>query len=146
MSLHIELTLPSAEDFRSFRKEVSWGPLTRPQARAALAASLGGAVATLEGETVAMARLVGDGILNVYIQDVIVKERHRNTGIGQTLMIALINYISEAFPEDCLIGLFAAEGQDGFYSRFSFRSRPEIGFGPGMHATVSDLAKSSIAA
>jgi len=54
---------------------------------------------------------------------------------------------SELFhPEDCRIGLFAAEDQDRFYKRLGFTSRPEIGFGPGMHATLSELAKPSNAA
>jgi len=146
MNAHIALQLPNAEDFQTLRAEVSWGPLTLSQASAALAASLGGAVATLDGKTVGMARLVGDGVLNIYIQDVIIAKRHRQTGVGQQLMGYLINHLTDTYPNDCLIGLFAAEGQDGFYNRFGFTARPEIGFGPGMHARVSDLAKSSRAA
>lgn len=146
MTIRIDLRLPNAEEFQRLRSEVSWGPLTLPQAHAALAASLGGAVATIEGKTVGMARLVGDGVLNIYIQDVIVKESLRSVGVGQALMKSLIKHLTDTYPSDCLIGLFAADGQDGFYAKFGFKTRPVIGFGPGMHATGSDLAKSSIAA
>jgi len=146
MKIETQLNLPSSELFQSFRSNVSWGPLSLEQAQAALDGSLGGIVATINDESVAMARYVGDGILNIYIQDVIVAKTHRNQGIGLALMTALIQHLAQTYPEDCRIGLFAAEDQDRFYKRLGFTSRPEIGFGPGMHATLSELAKPSNAA
>lgn len=146
MKIKIQLGLPSPDLFKRFRTDVSWGQPSLKQAQAALNGSLGGIVATINDESVAMARYVGDGVLNIYIQDVIVLEKYRNKGIGQALMTALIQHLKETYPEDCLVGLFAAKGQDRFYERLGFTSRPEIGFGPGMHATLSELAKRSNAA
>ena len=146
MKIEIQLGLPSPELFQRLRKDVSWGPLSLEQAQAALAGSLGGIVATVNHESVAMARYVGDGVLNIYIQDVIVLENYRNKGVGQALMTALIQHLTQTYFEECRVGLFAAEGQDRFYKRLGFSSRPEIGFGPGMHATLSELAKPSNAA
>lgn len=141
MKIEIELGLPSPDLFQRLRTDVSWGPLSLKQAKAALAGSLGGIVATGNDETVAMARYIGDGVLNIYIQDVIVLEKYRNKGVGQALMSALLQHLIQTYPEDCRIGLFAAEDQDRFYKRLGFTSRPETGFGPGMHATLSELAK-----
>jgi len=146
MKIETQLNLPSPELFQRFRSDVSWGSLSLDQAQAALAGSLGGIVATVNHETVAMARYVGDGVLNIYIQDVIVAKQHRNQGVGQALLTALLQHLIQTYPEDCRVGLFAAEGQDHFYKRIGFTSRPEIGFGPGMHATLSELAKPSNAA
>lgn len=146
MNIQIELRLPSAEDFQKLRADVSWGPLSLDQASKALSGSVGGVIVLIDGKVIGMARLVGDGILNIYIQDVIIMQVYRKRGIGQALMTALVKHITEIYPKDCLIGLFAADNQDGFYTRFGFSPRPNVGFGPGMHATVSDLAKSSGAA
>jgi len=117
MKIKIQLGLPSPDLFKRFRTDVSWGPLSLKQAQAALHGSLGGLIATADDESVAMARYVGDGILNIYIQDVIVLEKYRNQGIGLALMTALIQHLAQTYPEDCRIGLFAAEDQDRFYER-----------------------------
>ena len=146
MNIQVELSLPSPEGFQAFRSDVSWGPLTLAQARAALAGSLGGVIAYVDGKTVGMARLVGDGVLNIYIQDVIVLKNYRDHGVGQALMTSIIDYLNDTYPQDCLIGLFAADGQHTFYNQFGFAARPQKAFGPGMHATVSDLAKARRAA
>jgi len=146
MKIETQIGLPSPELFQRLRADVSWGPLSLEQAQAALTGSLGGIVATINDETVGMARYIGDGVLNIYIQDVIVLEKYRNKGVGQALMTALLQHLTQTYPEDCRVGLFAAEAQDRFYMRFGFISRPEIGFGPGMHATLSELAKPSNAA
>lgn len=146
MTVQIEHRLPSVSEFIALRSGVSWSVPTAVLTRQALAASLGGVIATLDGETIGMARSVGDGILNVYIQDVIVAEPCRKRGIGQKLVSALIDRMSETVPPTCLIGLFAADGQDSFYTPFGFTARPQLGFGPGMHAALSALAKSSDAA
>ena len=141
MNFEIEHRLPSVKGFISLRSGVRWGTPTAAQAQDALAASLGGVVAVCDGEIIGMARAVGDGVLNVYIQDVIVMQAYQHGGIGQSLISALVDDLSKHCPPDCLIGLFAAEGQDGFYTQFGFTARPQSGFGPGMHGTLSELAK-----
>ena len=84
--------------------------------------------------------------MNVYIQDVIVSRAYRRQGIGRKLMLGIIRDLKTKCPASCMIGLFAAEGRSGFYANFGFKSRPDIGFGPGMHATLSALAKTDGAA
>jgi len=146
MNVEIIHRLPNVSEFRSLRSGVSWGIPTAEQARDALKASLDGAIAVSGDQTIGMARLVGDGILNVYIQDVIVAQAFQSQGIGQAMISALIESLSQTCPPNCLIGLFAAEGQDAFYTRFGFKARPHSGYGPGMHAALSDLAKANNAA
>lgn len=90
--------------------------------------------------------MVGDGVLNVYIQDVIVTQAFQRLGVGQALVSALIDALSKRCGPNCLIGLFAADGQDEFYTQFGFTARPQSGFGPGMHAALSKLAKPGSAA
>ena len=114
---------------------------THEMAKTALSASLCGVIARKKGETIGMVRAVGDGVMKVYIQDMIVDIANRRAGVGRRLMSAIISDLSERCPASCMIGLFAAEGRSEFYTQLGFQSRPEIGFGPGMHGTLSELAK-----
>lgn len=146
MNIEIHKSLPTAEDFAALRSDVSWGTPTTNHAQQALRASITGVTATVDGKTIGMARAVGDGALNIYIQDVIVAQPYRKRGVGDQLVSALIDSLSKTCNPNCLIGLFAADGQDTFYTRFGFTARPQSGFGPGMHGTLSELAKSHDAA
>lgn len=138
---HILTRLPTAQEFCALRAETDWGAVTQATAYAALSASLLGALAVDGHKTLGMARVVGDGVLQVYIQDVVVCQSHRNTGIGRALIYSILDQIAALCPADCGIGLFAAEGQSGFYEEFGFKTRPADGFGPAMHARLSSLAK-----
>ncbi|MEP3653637.1 MAG: GNAT family N-acetyltransferase [Litorimonas sp.] len=146
MNIQIHNRLPTTEEFVALRSGVSWGTPTAIHAQQALKASIAGVTASVDGKTVGMARAVGDGVLNTYIQDVIVAEPYQKRGIGDQLVSTLIDSLSETNNPNCLIGLFAADGQDTFYTRFGFMARPQFGFGPGMHGTLSDLAKARGAA
>ena len=86
-----------------------------------------------------MCRLVGDGVFNVYIQDVIVKPSHRGKGLGQNMLTTLITHMKNRLPTTCTVGLMAAYGQDGFYTRFGFTPRPHSKAGAGMTASLEDL-------
>ena len=132
-------TLPSPQVFKNLRDSAAWGEITLEQSKLALASSLGGISALYEGELVAMARFVGDGTLNIYIQDVIVAEPHRGRGIGKELIKQLLAFLKNNYPADCTIGLMAAKGQDGFYAQFGFTARPSHVYGAGMIAPLGDI-------
>jgi len=88
-----------------------------------------------------MARCIGDGVFNVYIQDVVVKPAWRGKGLGQKMMASFISHLKSNLPPDCTIGLMAAHGQDAFYTQFGFISRPTADFGAGMSAQLKDLMR-----
>lgn len=144
ISLHSHM--PDPDSYLSLVAETGWTMPTRTMAEAALAASLNGVVAKHDGQTIGMARALGDGVMKVYIQDVIVSAAYRGRGIGRNLMTAIIADLKIKCPADCMIGLFAAEGRSAFYANLGFTSRPSLGFGPGMHAALSELAKTDNAA
>jgi len=136
----IQDNLPTPSDYLSLMAETGWDMPNLRLAKAALAASLCGAVAIQDGQTIGMVRAVGDGVMKVYIQDMIVTQAKRRTGLGNTLMNAILSQLATSCPPNCMIGLFAADGQSPFYSQLGFTSRPSVGFGPGMHGTLSELA------
>ncbi|WP_371395543.1 GNAT family N-acetyltransferase [Fretibacter rubidus] len=139
MQITFNAKLPSAQRFKALRNSAGWGDITVAQSKATLSASLGGMCA-YKGETlVGMTRYIGDGVLNLYLQDVIVHADYRKQGLGKTLIKRTVRVLQENYPADCTIGLMAAKGQDAFYMQFGFNTRPSDVYGAGMIAALGNL-------
>lgn len=139
--MNIENRLPTVSEFISLRAQTNWGVPTPEIARTVLKRSLSGIVALDDNQIIGMARTVGDGHLILYIQDVVVDANYRSKGIGRALIEKLLKKLQSKCSPDCTIGLFAAIGQSGFYEGLGFSKRGNTAYGPGMHGTLSDLAK-----
>ena len=123
----------SAEDFLRLRHAVGWsGDLE--QIELSLQRGLYN-VAALDGEAVAgMGRLVGDGVMYWYVQDVIVDPAYQGQGIGREIMTRLLAHIKgNSLPRsNATVGLMSAIGKHPFYEKLGFRVRPNEREGPGM--------------
>lgn len=86
--------------------------------------------ARLDGKTIGIGRIIGDGAIYYYIQDVIVLKEYRNQGVGRQIMDSIESYLKANAREGAFIGLMAAEGLVPFYEKFGYLRRPEAG--PGM--------------
>jgi len=135
----IKHDLPSAEAFTALRNRAGWGGIRLSQAQQLLANSLHGVTAYDGDKAIGMARIIGDGVLNAYIQDVVIAPDYRGQGVGKAILLALIADMRQSIPADCTVGLMAAKGQEGFYSSFSFITRPDKDYGAGMFAKLADL-------
>jgi GNAT superfamily N-acetyltransferase len=75
------------------------------------------------GETVGMARIVGDDGAVYHICDMVVRPDHQRRGLGTLLMERLLAYIEATAPPQAYVNLMA--DVDGFYERFGFEeTRP----------------------
>jgi GNAT superfamily N-acetyltransferase len=83
---------------------------------------------------VGMGRLVGDGYLYFYVQDVIVEPKYQGLGIGKEIMTYISRYIeTNGLPGTSVtVGLMSAMGKEGFYEKLGFTARPNEGYGAGM--------------
>jgi len=144
--MKIEHRLPTVSEFIKLRAQTDWGVPDAKLVEQVLERSFSGCVAIEDGQVIGMARTVGDGHLILYIQDVIISPEHRRQGIGQALMKALLCELEKTCSLSCTIGLFAAIGQAGFYEDLGFSPRGNSAYGPGMHGTLSELAKSTLGA
>ena len=89
----------SAEDF--IRLKVATGFIDRPlqQVEKALKNGLFNVSAVCDGKTIGMGRLVGDGAMYWYLQEIIVLPEYQGKGIGKSIVNRLIEHIkSEAEP------------------------------------------------
>jgi ribosomal protein S18 acetylase RimI-like enzyme len=144
LSYDIKMRLPNAAEFVALRNETDWGPLTLEQAAQALNHSLCGVSVYARDTLIGMIRVIGDGVLKLYVQDVIVAKDYRGNGIGKEMMTRLINYLRQHYPEDCCVGLMAAKGQSPFYEKFGFNIRPSATTDAGMLSPLSALRSSLV--
>ena len=118
----------------NLRDKVGWKPLTKEQAHKAIENSLLTIVA-YDGELpVGMARIVGDGAVICYIQDLIVIPEYQGKGEGQMLIESLIDFAKEIqLPNtQIMLDLMCAVGRESFYKKYGFIARPTDKLGPGM--------------
>jgi GNAT superfamily N-acetyltransferase len=124
--LRVVERVPSVGDYRRLRRAVGWSDVETAAAEAGLARSLASfCLVDDRDEVVGIARVVGDGGIYFYVQDVIVDERYRGRGHGGALMEAVMTYIAGAARAGAFIGLMAARDVAPFYERYGFERRPE---------------------
>lgn len=111
-----------AEDF--IRLKVATGFRDRPidQVERALQNDLFDIVAIHNEEVIGMGRLVGDGVMYWYLQEIIVMPEYQGKGIGTDIVNVLLNHIQREIQPGTFVsvGLTAAEGKEGFYKKFGF--------------------------
>jgi len=125
----IELQSPAVDEFLSLRANVGWGDLDVNMAVTSLNNSLFHVIVREKSHLVGMARVVGDGAMYFYIQDVIVDPSYQNLGIGSILMEKIENYLSNTAKKGSTIGLLCAKGREGFYARYGYIVRPNNSLG-----------------
>lgn len=128
----IKLESPSIEEFLYLRDKIGWGKLDFNLAQTSVNNSLFHVIVRDKSQLIGMARIVGDGAMYFYIQDVIVDPSYQNSGVGSALMEHIENYLSVAAKKGSTIGLLAAKGKEGFYTRYGYMLRPSNTLGNGM--------------
>jgi GNAT superfamily N-acetyltransferase len=131
-TIEIAEVAPSPMDFAKLRAECGWGLIDTGQASTALENSLFIVSALKDQRTIGFGRIIGDGALNFYIQDIVVAADYRRFGIGRAIVTNLLKQLRGSGKAKCSVGLMAAEGIEDFYRQFGFVQRPSAIFGAGM--------------
>jgi GNAT superfamily N-acetyltransferase len=112
---------PTIDEYRRLCTAVGWDSVVNVAAApAALASSLAACVALDADRAIGMARLVGDGAIYFYVQDVAVLPSHHGQGVGGMLLRHLMEWLSCNAPDRAFVGLFAAAGTEDFFRREGF--------------------------
>jgi ribosomal protein S18 acetylase RimI-like enzyme len=102
---------PTTDEYHLICQAVGWEPFINFDAAVdALPASLHSVVALDGEEVVGMGRIVGDGAIYFYIQDVAVLPEHRGRRLGRTIVECLLDWVRANAPDQAFVGLFAAAG------------------------------------
>ncbi len=124
----------SVAEYLALRESVGWKKLTERQAELALENCLYCISAYDDGKLIGMGRIVGDGAVICYIQDLIVLPEYHGKGVGSMLMKQLKKYVAGllADGEEIMFDLMCAKGREMFYEKHGFIARPTDTLGPGM--------------
>jgi len=124
--------IPSLKKYNELRELVGWGALDDGLVDRSLPKSVYAVTAKYNGETVGFARVVGDGGLCFYIQEIIVHPEHQKNGIASTFMRYIMDYIKAHSGKRSYIGVFVGKGLEKFYKNYGFWERPTKVMGSGM--------------
>ena len=126
------LASPSVEAFTALRVKVGWQVIEKSSAQTSLDNSLFHVAIYDNSQLVGMGRVVGDGVMYLYIQDISVDPDYQGLGIGDLIMTAIENYLSNTAIKGATIGLLAVKGKEAFYARYGYIERPNASLGHGM--------------
>ncbi|TMP28402.1 GNAT family N-acetyltransferase [Pseudoalteromonas rubra] len=130
--LEISHTPPAATEFSALRASVGWQNPPSEQVVASIAASLYWVQCRKGQQLVACGRVVGDGYMYFYIQDVIVHPDHQGGGLGHIVMDNIEQYLSTHCHSGATAALLAAHGKEAFYQRYGYALRDGQSLGLGM--------------
>lgn len=125
----------SVEEYLYIRKQVSWANLSEAQAQKAIDNSLFFVKAVDENNNlVGMGRIVGDGAVICYIQDLVVIPSYQKGGVGSIIINRLIDFVKGIKEPGTrmMLCLMCAKGREPFYLKHNFIARPTDSLGPGM--------------
>ena len=124
---------PTAEEYLEMRKNAGWFVYEDLDAiKRGFANSLYHISARKNGKLIAMGRIIGDGSVYFYLQDIIVSKEYQGKGIGTMIMDRIMNYINTTAMNNARVGVFAAPDKEPFYKKFDFIARPNETAGSGM--------------
>lgn len=115
-----------AEDFVRLRMETGFVEIPMEHARKALQNGLLNVSAIYHGELVGMGRLVGDGAMYWYLQEIIILPQFQRKGIGTMIVEHLVDYAkaNSITGKFTTIGGVSAKGKEPFYEKMGFEIIP----------------------
>lgn len=114
------------EDFVRLRNTTGFADIPVEHARKALRNGLVNVSALKDGELIGMGRLVGDGAMYWYLQEIVVLPAYQGMGIGTMIVNHLVDYAvkNSSTGKFTTIGGVSAKGKEGFYQKLGFEVIP----------------------
>lgn len=111
-----------AEDFIRLRIDTGFAEIPVEHARKALQNGLINVSAIYNDELVGIGRLVGDGAMYWYLQEIIVLPKYQRKGIGTMIVNHLVDYAkaNSITGKFTTIGGVSAKGKEPFYEKMGF--------------------------
>lgn len=126
--------IDNVEEYNYLFDIVGWGSYPKEISKKALSNNIYSVSIYDNDNIIGYGRLIGDGIIFLYIHDIMVKPEYQGKGIGKTIMKKLLSKVEELRKEnpDLLLYLGASKGKEDFYRKCGFITREEAGLGAGM--------------
>lgn len=125
------------QEYVSLRSSVGWNNTAAEQASKAINNSLYNITAVDNDRTIAMGRLIGDGIYYLIV-DVVVNPEFQGKGIGSKIIDMMLEYVDRRTPirGRSSIQLIAEPGKEEFYLKKGFKLIPHEFCGSGMRKVI----------
>lgn len=124
----------NAEEFNYLYDRVQWGSYDIETTKKLLKHTLYSISVYDDNKIIGYGRLIGDGIVFVYIKDVMVDPEYQSKKIGTNIMNKLLEKINLIKQENPYVRVYlgASKGKEDFYRKFGFIARSEAGLGEEM--------------
>lgn len=132
MAYEVVFTPPTPSHFATLRSLVGWRNPAVKTLASSIDSSLFWACIYDNNQLVATGRVVGDGAMYFYIQDVIVHPEYQCQKLGTRVMEHIESYVQEYCPKGATVGLLVAKGKEAFYQKYGYLVRDGQGLGHGM--------------
>ena len=125
------------QDYVSLRSSVGWNNFAEEQLSKSISSSLYNLTVVDNNETIAMGRLIGDGMYYLLV-DIVVKPEFQGKGIGSKIIDMLLAYVENNTPKGgrSSVQLIAEKGKEEFYIKKGFKLIPHEFCGSGMRKII----------
>jgi ribosomal protein S18 acetylase RimI-like enzyme len=115
---------PTVEEYQRLREAVGWESVDVEATEIGLRNALFSVCVMHKDKVIGCGRVVGDGGIYFYVQDIIVLPEFQGRGLGRRIMDAVMGHLGSHVHPNAFIGLMAAKGVSGFYEKYGFAERP----------------------
>jgi ribosomal protein S18 acetylase RimI-like enzyme len=124
---------PPLADYHAMIRAVGWGLYVNfDVSETALANSLYTATAYEGDKAIGFVRVVGDGAVFFYIQDLMVLPEYQRRGIGTALLDDVMAWLNKNAPKKAYVSLFTGKAKAPFYERYGFEGPEKFLYGMAM--------------
>ena len=110
-------------EYQHLRATTGWAMFPDEIVESALKNDLYSVSVLCGNEAAGIGRVIGDGGIYFYIQDVIVAPKYQGLGLGDVIMQHIEKYIFAHANNNSFIGLMAAQGVSKFYEKYGYKKR-----------------------
>ena len=132
MEYKVEYTAPALDEFANLRAQAKWQNPDDKTLKVSIENSLFWVAVYHIDKLIGTGRIIGDGAMYFYIQDVIVAPSYQKQGIGHLVMAHIENYLSSTCSNGAIIALLSAHGKESFYRQYGYVKRDGDVLGLGM--------------
>lgn len=131
---------PTVDEYLTLRDLAGWGVPEKGAAALSIAKALFSICIERGNEIVGMGRIIGDGVLYFYVQDIFVTPEYRGYGYSRLILDEIMTFLKRKAKKNSFIGLFAEKDVEGLYEKYGFIKRPNANAGAGMFLPIDKLA------
>lgn len=125
------------QEYISLRSSVGWNNFAEEQVSKSISNSIYNIKVVDDNKTIAMGRLIGDGMYYLLV-DIVVNPGFQGNGIGSKIIDMLLAYVDNRTPIGgrTSVQLIAEKGKEDFYIKKGFKLIPHEFCGSGMRKII----------